>query len=139
MESKPLTEKERLDALVYRLGISIRKLAQIVEMNENTFYHISDNSRFGISERTASKICYNLEKKMNVIVNRKWLMTGVGDMIIEKRSNFPFDFGEGRSDGLTPDEEVEYGTNYQAKYFALLEEYTRLQREHNELLKKMLK
>jgi hypothetical protein len=66
-------------------------------------------------------------------------MTGVGDMIIEKRSNFPFDFGEGRSDGLTPDEEVEYGTNYQAKYFALLEEYTRLQREHNELLKKMLK
>ena len=76
MENKPLTERERIDALVFRLGISIRQLAKIVDMNENTFYHITDNSRFGISERTASKICYNLEKKMNVVVNRQWLLTG---------------------------------------------------------------
>ena len=71
MENKPLTERERIDALVFRLGISIRQLAKIVDMNENTFYHITDNSRFGISERTASKICYNLEKKMSVVVNRQ--------------------------------------------------------------------
>ena len=51
MENKPLTERERIDALVFRLGISIRQLAKIVDMNENTFYHITDNSRFGISER----------------------------------------------------------------------------------------
>ena len=61
MENKPLSERERIDALVFRLGISIRQLAKIVDMNENTFYHITDNSRFGISERTASKICYNLD------------------------------------------------------------------------------
>ena len=61
MENKPLTERERIDALVFRLGISIRQLAKIVDMNENTFYHITDNSRFGISERTASKSCSGIE------------------------------------------------------------------------------
>ena len=33
MENKPLTERERIDALVFRLGISIRQLAKIVDMN----------------------------------------------------------------------------------------------------------
>lgn len=89
METKPLTERERIDALVFRLGISIRKLAQIVEMNENTFYHITDSSRFGISERTASKICYNLKDKMQVIVNREWLLNGVGEMILEQKDTSP--------------------------------------------------
>ncbi len=87
MENKTLTERERINALVFRLGISIRKLAQIVGMNENTFYHITDNSRFGISERTASKICYNLEEKMHVIVNRQWLLTGEGDMLEDDSVN----------------------------------------------------
>lgn len=89
METKPLTDRERIDALVFRLDISIRKLAQIVEMNENTFYHITDSSRFGISERTASKICKNLEKKMQVIVNREWLLNGVGEMILEQKDTSP--------------------------------------------------
>ncbi len=89
METKPLTERERIDALVFRLDISIRKLAQIVEMNENTFYHITDSSRFGISERTASKICNNLKDKMQVIVNREWLLSGVGEMILEQKDTSP--------------------------------------------------
>lgn len=89
MDNRSLTERERIDALVFRLGISIRQLARLVDMNENTFYHITDNSRFGISERTASKICYNLEEKMHVIVNRDWLLNGNGEMILKQRESSP--------------------------------------------------
>lgn len=138
MENKHLTERERINALVFRLGISIRQLAKIVDMNENTFYHITDNSRFGISERTASKICYNLEKKMSVIVNRQWLLTGEGDMIDEKLSVLPYDTEEEGAMMMAAEEGVEYGTDWKAKYLALLEKYTKLQDEHKELLKKML-
>lgn len=138
MENKHLTERERINALVFRLGISIRQLAKIVDMNENTFYHITDNSRFGISERTASKICYNLEKKMSVVVNRQWLLTGEGDMIDEKLSVLPYNTEEEGSMMMAAEEGVEYGTDWKAKYLALLEKYTKLQDEHKELLKKML-
>ena len=138
MENKPLTERERIDALVFRLGISIRQLAKIVDMNENTFYHITDNSRFGISERTASKICYNLEKKMSVVVNRQWLLTGEGDMIDEKHSVLPYATEEEGTMMMAAEEGVEYGTDWKAKYLTLLEKYTKLQEEHKELLKKML-
>jgi len=138
MENKPLTERERIDALVFRLGISIRQLAKIVDMNENTFYHITDNSRFGISERTASKICYNLEKKMSVVVNRQWLLTGEGDMIDEKLSVLPNAAEEEGTVMMAAEEGVEYGTDWKSKYLALLEKYTKLQDEHKELLKKML-
>ena len=138
MENKPLTERERIDALVFRLGISIRQLAKIVDMNENTFYHITDNSRFGISERTASKICYNLEKKMSVVVNRQWLLTGEGDMIDEKLSVLPYSAEEEGAMMMAAEEGVEYGTDWKSKYLALLEKYTKLQDEHKELLKKML-
>ena len=138
MENKPLTERERIDALVFRLGISIRQLAKLVDMNENTFYHITDNSRFGISERTASKICYNLEKKMSVVVNRKWLLTGEGDMIDEKLSVLPYAAEEEGTMMMAAEEGSEYGTDWKAKYLALLEKYTKLQDEHKELLKKML-
>lgn len=138
MENKPLTERERIDALVFRLGISIRQLAKIVDMNENTFYHITDNSRFGISERTASKICYNLEKKMSVVVNRQWLLTGEGDMIDEKLSVLPYAAEEESVMPMAAEEGVEYGTDWKSKYLALLEKYTKLQEEHKELLKKML-
>ena len=139
MENKPLTERERIDALVFRLGISIRQLAKIVDMNENTFYHITDNSRFGISERTASKICYNLEKKMSVVVNRQWLLTGEGDMIDEKLSVLPYAAEEESVMPMAAEEGVEYGTDWKSKYLALLEKYTKLQDEHKELLKKMLR
>ena len=139
MENKPLTERERIDALVFRLGISIRQLAKIVDMNENTFYHITDNSRFGISERTASKICYNLEKKMSVVVNRQWLLTGEGDMIDEKLSVLPYDTEEEGTTMMAAEDREEYGADWKSKYLALLEKYTKLQDEHKELLKSLLK
>lgn len=138
MENKPLTERERIDALVFRLGISIRQLAKIVDMNENTFYHITDNSRFGISERTASKICYNLEKKMSVVVNRQWLLTGEGDMIDEKLSVLPYETEEEGTMMMAAEDREEYGADWKSKYLELLEKYTKLQDEHKELLKKML-
>lgn len=138
MENKPLTERERIDALVFLLGISIRQLAKIVDMNENTFYHITDSSRFGISERTASKMCYNLEKKIGVVVNRQWLLTGEGNMIDEKRSVLPYDTEEEGTVMMAAEDREDYGTDWKEKYLALLEKYTKLQDEHKELLKKML-
>lgn len=110
METKALTERERIDALVFRLGISIRRLAQLVDMNENTFYHITDNSRFGISERTASKICFNLKKKMQVIVNRDWLLNGEGEMILEQP-----DTSMHTNEAISSENPIKNGTNRRNK------------------------
>ena len=63
MKNKPLTERERIDALVFRLGISIRQLAKIVDMNENTFYHITNNSRFASQRGRPRRYVITLKKR----------------------------------------------------------------------------
>ena len=141
METKPLTEKERIEALTLYLDISIRRLAQITGMSEATFYHISDNSRFGISERTASRICYQLEKQKGIVVNRDWLLSGEGEMII-KDASVPVKPYETDTEGskmlMAAEEETDFGsTDYKEKYLKLLEDYSALQKEHAALLKKL--
>ena len=75
MNDNNMTGGQRLQALVLRLELTIRELANIANMSEATFYHITDGTR-GISERVASRVCYNLETKRGVTVNRQWLLTG---------------------------------------------------------------
>lgn len=135
MEIKPLTERERIDMLAFRLELSIRQFAKVVGISENTLYHITDNSRLGISQRTASKICYNLEKKMNVHVNRQWLLTGVGDVFLNGENVKPYVPAK-EEVGAEAAESSIYDLDWREKYYNLLEEYSRLQKEHNELLKK---
>lgn len=127
METKPLPERERINHLTFYLNISIRQLAKIVGMNENTFYHISDNSRFGITEKTATKICKNLKKKVGLDVNRDWLLTGEGEMIVSPSPAKDVTMEPAQSE-----------INWQDKYIALLEKHIELQREYTACLKKRL-
>lgn len=120
-----LLPKERIQKLVLYLDISVRALAQLVEMSEATMYHITDGT-YGISARTASRICYQLEKKKGVIVNRDWLLTGKGEML-EERLSVPMDESRVRMNVcLAADEEDGGYVNYKEKYLALLEKYTAL-------------
>lgn len=140
METKPLTEKERIEALSLYLDISIRRLAQITGMSEATFYHISDNSRFGISERTASRICYQLEKQRGIVVNRDWLLSGEGEMIIKDASVAPQNYESKREHIMQMAAERRDDsdpTDYKEKYLRLLEDYSALQKEHTALLIKL--
>lgn len=123
MKAKPLSKRERIKKLILYLDIKINQLAEIVGMNPNTFYHLSDNSRFGISESTASKICYNVKKKLGVVVNRDWPLTGEGEMIVPS----------------SPAKEVtkepaQSEINWQEKYHALEEKYRALLEKYVVLL-----
>ena len=135
MESKALTPRERIQELSNHFDISIRQMAQIANMSKVTFYHISDNSRTGISERTASRICYHFEKRFGAVVNRQWLLTGEGEMIEEEpmraeaASEQPIE-REKQADAAEGEED------YKSKYYALLERYSNLLREYAELLKR---
>lgn len=52
-------QKERLQQLALRLGLTIRDIARIADMSEATLYHVTDETRI-MSGRTASKICYHM-------------------------------------------------------------------------------
>ncbi len=129
METKPLPERERINQLTFYLNISIRQLAKIVGMNENTFYHISDNSRFGITEKTATKICNNLKKKVGLNVNRDWLLTGEGEMILEE---LPPKTIEAKPVEKTTEQDIDW----REKYYSLLEKYVKLQERRIAILEK---
>lgn len=132
MENKALTPKQRIQKLSIFLGISVRAIAKAVEMSEVTMYHITDGSR-PITERTAAKISYHLERKYGVAVSWHWLMTGEGEMISDKPS-VPQVEVEAEKDKAAEDRS-QY-IDYKAKYFALLEQYTELQGRYLSLLEK---
>jgi len=122
-----LTPKERLQRLAEHLDISVRGLAALTEMSEATLYHITDGTR-DMSGRTAARICYQLEKKRGVLVNRDWLLTGNGQMLVDIKPAAPA--SEALSEAAEPDMEYD-DVNYKEKYFALLEKYTALLEERN--------
>ena len=122
-----LTPKERLQRLSEHLDMSVRGLATLAEMSEATLYHITDGTR-DMSGRTAARLCYQLEKKRGVLVNRDWLMTGNGQMLVEIKPAVPV--SEALPVAAEPEEEYD-SVNYKEKYFALLEKYTSLLEEHN--------
>ena len=77
-----LTAKERLMRLSEHLDMSVRGLAKLSEMSEATLYHITDQTR-DMSGRTAARLCYQIERKRGVLVNRYWLLTGKGRMLVD--------------------------------------------------------
>ena len=122
-----LTPKERLQRLSEHLDVSVRGLATLAEMSEATLYHITDGTR-DMSGRTAARLCYQLEKKRGVLVNRDWLLTGNGRMLVDIKPDEPA--AEVVPVAAEPDMEYD-GVDYKEKYFALLEKYTALLEEYN--------
>lgn len=120
-------QKARLEKLVIHLKMNLIDLAEMAGLNKNTVYHIGSGVRGEMSERTAARICYQLEKQKGVVVNRDWLLYGVGEMIDEKHSVVLYGQEEERplpmvvedfGCGIKPD--------WKAKYYELLEKYTAL-------------
>jgi len=84
MENTETKQKERLQRLVSKYGMTLRDLARLAQMSEATLYHITDESR-PLTPRTASKICYYMEREKGVAVNDQWLLTGKGEMLVEQK------------------------------------------------------
>ena len=122
-----LTQKERIQRLAEHLDMSVRGLASLAEMSEATLYHVTDGTR-DMSGRTAARICYQLERKRGVLVDRDWLLTGKGQMLVDIKPAAPA--SEALSEAAEPDMEYD-DVNYREKYFALLEKYTALLEERN--------
>ena len=136
MEDNTSTQRGRLNALAVYLDMSVRKLAQFCNLSTATVYHITDNSSFVMSERTASRICYQLEKQKGILVNRDWLLNGAGEMI-NKPLSAPYESNEeGSNVQMAAEEPSPYGdTDWKTKYLDLMERYIALQHEYTELLK----
>lgn len=128
---------KRLEMLTLHFNMTTRDLANMIGVNENTLYKINCG-KSEISERTASRICYQLKEQKGVSVNRGWLLYGEGTMLDVKHNVLPYAADEEHHVAMAAEEPTEFCIDYKAKYFTLLEKYTRLQEEHSELLKKML-
>ena len=126
---------QRLQNLIIHFKMTTRDLAKMIGLSENTLYKINSGLN-EMSDRTAAKICYFLAREKGVSVNRKWLLTGDGTMF-EGREVKQYERKE-EPMPVAAEDTAEFGVDYKQKYFILLEEYSRLQKEHNELLKKML-
>ena len=122
-----LSPKERLQRLSEHFDVSVRGLAKLSEMSEATLYHITDQTR-NMSGRTAARLCYQIERKRGVLVNRDWLLTGKGRMLVDIKPDKPT--AEVVSEAAEPDMEYD-DVNYKEKYFALLEKYTALLEDRN--------
>lgn len=128
-----LTPKERLQRLSEHLDMSVRGLATLAEMSEATLYHITDGTR-DMSGRTAARLCYQLERKRGVVVDRDWLLTGKGKMLVNIKPDAPateiVNVAEVLPEAAEPEQELD-NVNYKEKYFALLEKYTALLEERD--------
>ena len=128
-----LTPKERLQRLSEHLDVSVRGLATLAEMSEATLYHITDGTR-DMSGRTAARLCYQLERKRGLMVDRNWLLTGKGRMLVDIKPDAPAAEVVNVADVLPEAAEPEQGldkVDWKEKYFALLEKYTALLEERN--------
>ena len=125
-----------MEELIVYLKTTARELAKITGVHENTLYKIccAHNT---ISNRTAARICFNIEKTLGIVINRQWLLNGEGSMLNEELSTPPpykSDEDE-QSSPMVAEEEAEFGSpDYREKYMQLMEEYLALQKKYTTLL-----
>ena len=125
---KTATQRDRLELLIIHLNTTLWGLAKTVGVSKNTLYQVS--SREGaLSENTAAKICYFLKKKKGVNVNKQWLLTGEGEMIIEELPPKP-------NEAKTVEKPAEQDIYWREKYYNLLEKYAKLQERRIEFIEK---
>ena len=123
---KALEQKQRLEQLVIHLKMNLVDLANLAGLNKNTLYHVGSGKKSEITERTVARICYHLEKRKGIVVNRQWLLNGEGEMIDEQLSTAP-DLSDNDDISSVAEEAVAFNTSdWKDKYFALLEKYTNL-------------
>lgn len=84
---KAIEQKKRLEQLVIHLKMNLVDLAKLTGLNKNTLYHVGSGEKSEMTERTASRIEYHVRKKLEVFVNKEWLLEGVGEMIVENNSS----------------------------------------------------
>lgn len=130
---KALEQKQRLEQLVIHLKTNLVDLANLAGLNKNTLYHVGSGEKSEITERSVARICYHLEKKRGIVVNREWLLHGTGEMIDEERSVLPYEQDEGQSSLMAAAEE-ESETDYREKYMRLMEDHLALQKKYTTLL-----
>ncbi|MBO4382198.1 MAG: hypothetical protein IKV77_05220 [Alistipes sp.] len=124
---KAIEQKKRLDQLVIHLKMNMVDLADLAGLNKNTLYHVGSGQDSEITERSVARICYHLEKKKGILLNREWLLNGTGEMFDNQHPVVPLEPGEeGGTEPVAADNDDHFGTNWRDKYYALLEKYTQL-------------
>ena len=123
---KALEQKQRLEQLVIHLKMNLVDLANLAGLNKNTLYHVGSGEKSEITERSVARICYPLEKKRGIVVNREWLLNGIGDMIDEQHSVIQYDQDDEKPTLMVAEDDESFGTVWKDKYYALLEKYTEL-------------
>lgn len=134
-KQKALEQKQRLEQLVIHLKMNLVDLAALAGLNKNTLYHVGSGEKSEITERSVARICYHLEKKRGIVVNREWLLDGTGDMIDVQHSVIPYEQEEEQPSLKVAEEESGCGfSDYREKYMRLMEEYLVLQKKYTALL-----
>ena len=123
------TQRDRLELLVIHLKTTLSDLAKMVGLNKNTLYHVGSGKRGEMSDRTATRICYSLKKKRGVTVNKQWLLTGEGEMILEELPPKTIE-------AKIVEKPTEQSIDWSKKYFALREEYYYLLEKYAKLLER---
>ncbi|MBO5758456.1 MAG: helix-turn-helix transcriptional regulator [Rikenellaceae bacterium] len=132
---KALEQKQRLEQLVIHLKMNLVDLADLAGLNKNTLYHVGSGEKSEITERSVARICYHLEKKRGIVVNREWLLHGTGEMIDEQNSVIPYEQEEEQPSLMATEEGAEFGyPDYREKYMRLMEEHLTLQKKYTTLL-----
>lgn len=129
-KQKALEQKQRLEQLVIHLKMNMVDLADLSGLNKNTLYHVGSGEKSEITERSVARICYHLEKKRGIVVNREWLLDGIGEMIDEQHS-VPV-YAQDDDNPLLDAAEEE--SDYREKYMRLMEDHLSLQKKYTTLL-----
>ena len=126
-DEQKIAQAKRMEDLIVYLKTTARELAKLTGVHENTLYKIrcAHNT---ISNRTAARICFNIEKALGIVINRQWLLNGEGPMLDDELSTPP-PYKSDEDEQPTPmaaEDGEPYGINWKDKYYALLEKYTDL-------------
>lgn len=126
-DEQKIAQAKRMEELIVYLKTTTRELSKLTGVHENTLYKIccAHNT---ISNRTAARICFNIEKTLGIVINRQWLIDGEGPML-DKELSTPPPYKSDEDEQLPPmvaEEGEPYGINWKDKYYALLEKYTDL-------------
>lgn len=135
-DEQKIAQAKRMEELIVYLKTTARELAKLTGVHENTLYKIccAHNT---ISNRTAARICFNIEKTLGIVINRQWLINGEGSML-DKKLSTPPPYNSDEDEQPLPmaaEEGAEFGSpDYREKYLRLMEEYLALQKKYTALL-----